>query len=119
MGMAIKRGIVIVFGLALQILLTLSLYMFFINEILIVHVAYVIISLVITLHLIKNSKNYSYTLPWIVILLLFPLVGSLLYIILGRNKYRFVPAYFITASAVRQELSLHIGRGKPRPYGLA
>ena len=88
MGMAIKRGIVIVFGLALQILLTLSLYMFFINEILIVHVAYVIISLVITLHLIKNSKNYSYTLPWIVILLLFPLVGSLLYIILGRNKYR-------------------------------
>lgn len=88
MGMAVKRGIVIVLGLALQVLITLFLYLFFINKIAIIHVVYNIIGILITLYLIKNSKNYSYTLPWIVILLLFPLIGTLLYIILGRNKFR-------------------------------
>ena len=88
MGMAIKRGLVIAMGLILQILLTLAIYMFFINQLAIIHIVYSIIGLLITLYLIKDSKNYSYTLPWIVILLLFPLIGALLYIILGKNKYR-------------------------------
>ena len=88
MEMAIKRGVIIVLGILMQILVTLSIYMFFINKILIVYIVYSIISILITLYLIKNSKNYSYTLPWIVILLLFPLTGALLYIILGKNKYR-------------------------------
>ena len=88
MGMVIKRGIIVALGLCLQILVTLSIYLFFIDKIAIISVVYNIIGLLITLYLIKNSKNYSYTLPWIVILLLFPLIGALLYIILGRNKYR-------------------------------
>ena len=88
MGMAIKRGIIVVLGLLFQILITLFLYLFFINKVALIHIVYDIIGLLITLFLIKNSKNYSYTLPWIVILLLFPLIGALLYIILGRNKYR-------------------------------
>ena len=88
MGIAIKRGIIIVAGLLLQVLVTLAFYMFFIDLSIVVHVIYSIIGILITLYLIKNSKNYSYTLPWIVILLLFPLIGALLYIILGRNKYR-------------------------------
>ena len=83
-----ERIIVIVLGLALQILLTLGIYLFFISTIAIIHLLYGIISLFITLYLIKDSKNYSYTLPWIVILLLFPIVGAVLYIILGRNKWR-------------------------------
>ena len=86
--MGIRRGIIVGIGLLLQVLLTLTIYMFFINEVVIIHIIYNIIGLLITLYLIKNSKNYSYTLPWIVILLLFPLIGALLYIILGRNKYR-------------------------------
>ena len=86
MGIVIKRGIIIILGLALQISIYLFAYLFFINKLAIIHIAYGIISLLLTLYLIKNSKNYSYTLPWIVILLLFPIVGALLYIILGRNK---------------------------------
>ena len=88
MGMAIKRGIIVALGLLFQILITLFLYLFFINKVAIIHIVYDTIGLLITLFLIRNSKNYSYTLPWIVILLLFPLIGALLYIILGRNKYR-------------------------------
>lgn len=78
MGMAIRRGIIIVLGLLCQILITLSIYLFFIDKIVILYAVYNTIGLLITLFLIKNSKNYSYTLPWIVILLLFPLIGALL-----------------------------------------
>ena len=87
MGMAIKRGIIIVAGLLLQILLSLAVALFFVDKWAIIHVVYNLVGLLITLYLIKDSKNYSYTLPWIVILLLFPLIGGLLYIILGGNKY--------------------------------
>ena len=88
MGNALKRGIIIILGLFLQIAITLLLYIFFINQIAIIHIVYDIISILLILYLIKNSKNYSYVLPWIVILLLSPLIGALLYIILGRNKYK-------------------------------
>ena len=88
MGMSIRRGLVVAIGLALQILLSLAIYMFLIRHIAIIHIAYIIIGILITLYLIKDSKNFSYTLPWIIILLLFPLIGTLLYITLGRNKYR-------------------------------
>ena len=88
MGNALKRGIIIILGLFLQIAITLLLYIFFINQIAIIHIVYDIISILLILYLIKNSKNYSYVLPWIVILLLSPLIGALLYIILGRKKYK-------------------------------
>jgi len=88
MGMAIKRGIFVVFGLIFQILLSLSIYLFLDEHIALVHAIYRVIGFLLILGLIKNSKNYSYTLPWIIILLLYPLVGTLLYLIIGNNKYR-------------------------------
>lgn len=86
MGMAIRRGLIVIIGLLLQILLELSLYLLSIEHITLIHIIYDAIGLLLVLWLIRNSKNYSYTLPWIVILLLSPLFGTLLYIILGRNK---------------------------------
>ena len=88
MGMAIKRCFIVALGLCAQILLSLSVYLFFIENIVIINIIYGIVGFLLTLGLIKNSKNYSYTLPWIIILIMFPLIGSLLYIILGRNKKR-------------------------------
>ena len=86
MGMAIKRAIIVILGLALQILLSVSIYLYFIEHIAFINILFAVIGLLLVLRLIKNSKNYSYTLPWIIILILFPLVGTLLYIILGSNK---------------------------------
>ena len=88
MKRALGRGIIIAIGILLQILLTVLLYLFLINKLVVIHVVYNIIGIILILYLIKNSKNYSFTLPWIVILLLFPLIGTLLYITLGRNKFR-------------------------------
>lgn len=82
---AIKRGIVVGVGVILQILLTLTLYMYLINELWIINIIFDFLKIIIVVSLIKNSKNYSYTLPWIIILLLFPVIGTLLYIIIDQN----------------------------------
>ncbi len=86
MKMVISRGIIIGLGLILQLLLSLLPYRFFIENVAIINIFYNILGLLLVLVLIKDSKNYSYTLPWIIILIIFPLVGTLMYIILGKNK---------------------------------
>ena len=88
MKTALGRGIIIVIGILLQVALTLLVYLLLINKLVVIHIFYDVIGILLILYLIKNSKNYSFTLPWIVILLLFPLIGTLLYIILGKNKFK-------------------------------
>ena len=66
MKMAIKRGIVVIIGLLLQLLISVSIYMFFIDHVAIINILFGIFSFLLTLALIKNSKNYSYTLPIII-----------------------------------------------------
>ena len=86
MKMAIKRAIIVAIGLIAQIALSLALYLYFIEHIALINMFFTILSLLLILSLIKYSKNYSYTLPWIIILIIFPIIGTLLYIIIGRNK---------------------------------
>ena len=86
MRMAIERGLVVVLGVILQVAFWLSLYLVFIDHVVIIHILFGILSILLTLDLIRTSKNYSYTLPIIIILILFPIVGFLLYIILQKNK---------------------------------
>lgn len=83
---AVKKGIIVGLGVILQILISMFIYMYLIEKIWIVNVLYVCLSILLVLGLIRNSKKYSYTLPWIIILIMFPLVGTLLYVILGDNK---------------------------------
>lgn len=88
MLISIIRGAIVLIGLALQILLSLFTNLYLTDHVALISVIYRIIGLLITLGLIRNSRSYSYTLPWIVIILVFPLVGTLLYIIIGYNKKR-------------------------------
>ena len=88
MLISIIRGAIVLIGLALQILLSLFTNLYLTDHVALINVVYRIIGLLITLGLIRNSRSYSYTLPWIVIILVFPLVGTLLYIIIGYNKKR-------------------------------
>ena len=86
MKTAIKRGIIVILGLVLQVALSLSIYLFFIEHVFFINLFFGILGLLLILNLIKNSKNYSYTLPIIICLILFPLIGTLLYIIYYKNK---------------------------------
>ena len=85
MSMIVKRGIVVGIGLLLQILLFLFTYLYLGSLSTIIAIIYRILGLLLVLWLIKNSRSYSYDLPWIIIILLFPIVGSLLYLIIGYN----------------------------------
>ena len=82
----IIRGAIVLIGLILQILLFLFTYLYLGDHITLINTIYQIAGFIIALYLIRNSRSYSYTLPWIVIILLFPLIGTLLYLIIGYNK---------------------------------
>ena len=86
MKVAVKRALIVASGLLLQILFSLLIYLYFIEHIFIIQLFFEFIGLILILNLIRNSKNYSYTLPVIICLILFPLIGTLLYIILNNNK---------------------------------
>ena len=86
MSMAIKRGLIVIIGLLLQILLFLFAYLYLGNQIFVLRVIYFVLGFLIVLWLIGNSTSYSYVLPWLIIILLFPLIGTLLYLIIGYNK---------------------------------
>ena len=62
--------------------------MFLIQNFAVIQGFYSIIGLLLVLALIRNSRSYSYTLPWIIILILFPLMWSIIYLILEKNKWR-------------------------------
>lgn len=85
---AIKRGVIILLGILLQATIVYSFYEFVFENVALIRSLYGIFGLIIVLGLIKNSKSYSFTLPWIVILLLYPLPGTLLYLTLGSNRRR-------------------------------
>lgn len=88
MAGVLGRLFIVGIGVIAQVVINLLIYLFLIDKIWIVNIFYGFLSILLILGLIKNSKNYSNTLPWIIILILFPLAGTLLYVILGRNKYR-------------------------------
>ncbi len=85
MRYAIKKGVIVGIGVLLQILLTLAVYLLLGEYLWFIELMYSILRVLLILALIKYSNNYSYTLPWIIILLLFPLIGTLMFIVLGNN----------------------------------
>lgn len=87
MKVAIKRLLVVLVGIVLQILLSMSLLLYIGNEVAIIQILYNILAFIIVLNIIKNNVNLSFRLPWIIIILVFPLIGSLLYIVVGNNIY--------------------------------
>ena len=90
MKMAVKRLALVVFGFVFQVALSLALYLFVINliEFEYENLIYNIIGICLIIYLVKDNKNYSYNMPWIILILLFPLIGTLLYFIIGNNKRR-------------------------------
>ena len=74
MKMAVKRVAIVLIGVFLQISISFALYMYLTEHIAFIHLLVSIASFLLSLALIKNSKNYSYTLPVIIILVLYPIV---------------------------------------------
>lgn len=85
MRMAIKRGSIVVIGVIMQIFLSVFVLLAFGQKIAFVEGFYSILSVLLVLGIIKESKSLSKDLPWIIIIMVFPIIGALLYIVIGGN----------------------------------
>lgn len=85
MRRAIKRGIIVGFGVIFQILLSVTVLVMFGQRIAVIEIFYSILSIFLVLGIIKESKSLSKDLPWIIIIMIFPIVGALLFIVIGNN----------------------------------
>ena len=80
-----SRGVIISLLIIIQILL--FCYMFFIAS---TNYAYIaigcdIVSILVLLYLISNDENPNHRIPWIVVLLIIPPIGLLIYLIFGKR----------------------------------
>ncbi len=83
---AVIRGLIVGGGFLIQILLSIFIYLFLIDKIFIIHIFFLFIQAIFIVYFIKYSKNYSQTLPLIILLLFFPLLGTLICMIVIQNK---------------------------------
>ena len=85
---AIKRVIIVVIGVLLQLGFAIAVQLFFREHIAIIGVVYEILSILIVLKILKDSTRISSDLPWIILILLFPILGTILLITLSSNYTR-------------------------------
>lgn len=85
MQSSFKRGIIVGIGFILQITLTVLVYRYLVGYLKIIELFYRGFSLVIVLYIIKNSTRLSKDVPWIIIICLAPIIGTILLFVLGRN----------------------------------
>ncbi len=82
---AIKRAIIVGLGLILQFGFSIIIRLFFYKYLGIINLFYSLISILIILGILKNSTRLSNDLPWMILILIFPIFGTILLITLGRN----------------------------------
>ncbi len=84
----IKRAIIVILGLILQFGFAIIIRLFFYKYLGIINLFYSLISILIVLGILKNSTRLSNDLPWIILILIFPIFGTILLITLGKNYSR-------------------------------
>lgn len=83
---AVKRGIVVGIGILCQLLISVLIYLFLIDKLWIINILFCFLQVILMVYLIKYSKNYSLTLPLIILVLFFPLLGTIICIVINQNK---------------------------------
>ncbi len=79
------RIIIVFLFLMIQLSFMYLLYLFTVNQIHFVSIIYSFFCLYLILEIIKNSKSYSYILPWIIIFIMLPIPGSIIYLTIKLN----------------------------------
>ncbi len=82
---AIKRVLIVVVGVILQFGFAIMIRLFFYKYLGIITLFYSIASILIVLAILKESTRLSNDLPWVILILIFPIFGTILLITLGRN----------------------------------
>ncbi len=82
---AIKRILIVLIGVILQFGFSILIRLFFYKYLGLITILYSIISVLIVLWILKESTRLSSDLPWIILILIFPIFGTILLITLGKN----------------------------------
>ena len=82
---AIKRVLIVLIGVILQFGFAILIRLFFYKYLGIITVVYSVASILIVLGLLKNSTRLSNDVPWMILILIFPIFGTILLITLGKN----------------------------------
>lgn len=85
---AIKRFLIVFLGIVWQFGFSIIIRLFFYEHFSLITLFYNIVSILIVLALLKESTHLSNDLPWIILILIFPIFGTLLFLTLGRNYSR-------------------------------
>ena len=88
MNEAIKRIIIIAICIILQLWLTLTILIGFSQHFAMINLLFNFLSIIIFLGILKNSKSINIKMPWMILILISPVFGGLLYLVLGRNLYK-------------------------------
>ena len=79
------KVLIVLICLVVQLSVGYLLYLATINKIHFVKIIYSFFCLYIILKIIKDSKSYSYILPWILIFMVVPIPGSIIYLTIKLN----------------------------------
>ena len=82
---ALPKALLALICLLLQLSVNYIIYKLITDRIEIIDIIYSFICLYIILKIIKDSKSYSYSLPWILIFMMFPIPGSIIYLTIKLN----------------------------------
>lgn len=85
---AIKRLLIVFIGVVLQIGFSIFIRLFFNSYIAIIGIIYESIGVIIILNILKDSRKLSRDILWIILILLFPLFGTILYTVFGTSLRR-------------------------------
>ncbi len=82
---AVKRVFIVFIGVVLQFGFAIMIRLFFYKYLGIITIFYSLISILIVLWILKDSTRLSHDIPWIILILMFPIFGTILLITLGKN----------------------------------
>ncbi len=85
---AIKRALIVFIGIILQFGFAIIIRLLFYQYVGIITIFYSILSILIVLGILKDSIHLSNDLPWVILILIFPIFGTILLITIGRNYSR-------------------------------
>ena len=81
-----SRAVITIFLIGVQFILFVLFWVFLSRYSNLVTVLLNLVSLIIVFYIIMNKDNQSYKIPWIVLVMLIPLLGGLLYLLFGTKR---------------------------------
>ncbi len=82
-----RRLFVVTLSFIFQTVFSMSLAALLSEFVTIIKIIYLVLSFLLVLEIIKNARSISSNLPWIILIILFPVAGTMLYIFIGNDLH--------------------------------